>query len=395
MKAALAAVFALALSVETAAAQFPNLPKLGENWVDVAYPILFYEPRNGLVAGFYYGQVRPSGFDDYDEPPPHRALVALQGKIATSGSKSIRLSADFPNFFRGWRLAFTLSALRDARRNYFGIGNGTTFDGSKINSSQPRFYQSDNRRLFLRSEVQRRILPWLRILGGFHAERWRVDTLKGPSVLATDLINGTDPTIGRTRDDISARIGIVIDRRDDERSPTRGFLIEGIVGAADSSVAGDLSYTRGTVSVAGYHLFGEKTVLAGRIVAQAMSGSAPLGTYYFVEASDRPFGALGGKRSQRAISTNRFLGEDKLFANMDVRYLLMGERQVVTISLLGFVDAGRVFHNPNGFRLTMNGLHVGGGGGPIITIGRAGVIGFTVGLGADGTKVLVHTSWTF
>ena len=395
MRVAFGIACAVLITVESAAAQFPNLPKLGENWVDVAYPIVFYEARNGFVAGFYYAQIRPPGFDDYDEPSPHRASVSLQGKIATSGSKSIKLNAQFPNFFRGWKLGFTLSALRDARRNYFGIGNGTKFDGDLVTNSQPRFFQSDNRRLFFRTEVQRRLLPWLRIVSGFHAERWRIDTLKGPSVLGFDAQAGIDPTIGRTQDDISARIGIVIDLRDDERSPTRGFLIEGIVGAADSSVAGDLSYTRATLSVSGYRMVSERVVLAARIVGQGMSGSAPIGTYYFVEATDRPLQALGGGRSHRALSTNRFLGEDKLFANMDLRYLWMGERHVITVSLLGFVDVGRVFHDPDGFRLTTNGLHVGAGGGPVITIGRAGVIGVTLGVGADGTKFMVHSGWTF
>ncbi len=399
MRPALLVTLALLAVPSSSPAQIPNLPTFGSSWIYVGYPKVFYTARNGLTVGLYYVQFRPPGSRDWDEPPPYRASVAVDGQVSTSGSKYIRLDALFPNFLPGWRFGLRFNAQRRARQNYFGIGNATEFDDDNVTDAQPFFYQADRHRLFLRGELQRRVISGLRILAGFHFERWRLDTLPGPSLLGGDATAGVDPTIGVSTWDATARFGLVFDTRDDEVYPFKGVLLQAIFGVADSTVAGDLSYTRATVSAAGYLSIGEHLRLAGRVLGQALGGSPRIGSYYLVEASDRPFSGLGGSSSHRGLAQHRFLGEDILLVNLDARYQLLGERQVVTVDLLGFFDAGRVFQ-PGGadgeeFRVTLDGMHVGAGLGPVLTIGRTGVLGMTLGVGTDGLQVLAHTRWTF
>ncbi len=300
-----------------------------------------------------------------------------------------------PQLIDGWRFVVTLEARRDSRERYFGIGNESQYDKANETNAAPHYYRSDNYRYIGRGEVQRRIVGGLRLLAGLHFERWRIDTLSGPSQLALDLANGVDPTIGRNVGDISGRIGLVFDTRDDEPAPTRGLLLEAMVGFADSSFAGDVTYTRATGSATGYLPLGEKLGIAARIAGQSMiSGDPPLGTFYQFEASDRPYYALGGAETHRAIPQRRLLDADKVFANVDVRYTLIAQPTLFRVTAVGFVDAGRVF--PAGeFALTTEDVMVGGGLGFFVHLFRTIIFGTTAAVGPDGVIMSFHTWWPF
>ncbi len=393
MRSALCLVLVL-VGTRAVSAQVSESPLSRATWTDVMYPKLFYTLRDGLTVGGYYALISPLGYADYDRPPAYRASFSLNGQASTSGSREIALEARLPDLFPGWRLVGSLSAQRRARENYYGIGNQTPFDGANITDAQPHYYQSLNLRLTARGEIQRQVLGPLRVLAGFHAERWRIDTLPGPGVLRADLAAGADPTIAHPTNDISARAGLVIDARDNESAPRKGALIEAIYSAADSSIAGDLKYTRTTVSAAGYLPIGPQVVVAARVAGESMGGTPRLGSYYRIEASDRPYEGVGGPASNRALEEHRLLGRNKLFANLDIRYDAYAVPTLVRTTVVAFLDAGRVFQ-PDPFRLTTQGLQVGGGAGLFLQFGRAGILGTTLGLGPDGLTLLAHTRWTY
>lgn len=397
MKRTLLAAFVLVTVAGSATAQriIPNLPTLGSSWTDIGYPKAYWTPTNGLSFGLYYSQIRPPGYDDWDAPPPYRASISLDAEISTSGSYHVGLDFKFPNFFPGWRFDLRFWTLRAARQNYFGIGNGTTYDGDNVTDDQQYYYKMDRRRLFIRGTAQRHIVGGLRALAGFHIERWKLDTLSGTTLLGDQVQAGLAPLVGTPVWQPSLRLGLVFDTRNDEVTPRRGVLIEALFDVADSNVVGDVSFTRFTLSTAVYHsLLDEKLVLGGRIVGQSLNGSPPAGTYFTIGASERAYNGLGGSLSHRAIYTDRFLAQDKLFGNFDIRYMISGAPQIGTVSLLGFVDVGRVFQ-PTEDDFTLKGLHVGGGLGPVLTIGRNGIVGITFGWGPDKLIVQTQTSWAF
>ena len=363
-------------------------------WTNVAYPKVFYTGRDGLTVGAYYAYLSPLGYADWDRPPAYRASFSVSGQASTSGSREILLEARLPDLFRGWRLVGTLGAQRRARENYYGIGNLVSVDGANVTDAQPHYYQSLNLRYTARGEIQRQIVGPVRILDGIHAERWRIDTLPGPGRLRQDLAAAADPTIGRATTEVSARAGVVLDLRDSEPTPRRGALIEAIYSVADSSTAGDLDYTRVTVSAAGYLPIGPQLVVAARAVGERTGGTPRLGSYYRIEASDRPYGGVGGPASHRALEEHRLLGRHKLLANLDVRFDAYAIPTLVRTTVVAFLDAGRVFE-PEPFRLTTEDLHVGGGLGLFLLVGRAGVLGTTVGAGPDGLVLQAHTRWTY
>ena len=376
--------------------QIPELPTFGENWTDIGYPKLFYTVRDGLAGGLYYAQVHPPGYRDWFDPQPYRASLAFDGQIATSGSYKFGLYARMPNLVPGWRFSLVAETRRRSRQNYFGLGNATEYDDDNVNDARPHYYRADHHAAFLRGEVQRKLVSHLRALVGFHTERWTIDTLPGVTLLAIHGNAGMDLPIGRATADLSARFGLVFDTRDDEIAPTHGVLLEAIFGVADSTVAGALSYTRTTMSASAYWSSSEQLTFAGRVLAQVMTGAPAIGSYFLIEASDKPLHGLGGPGSHRASASPRYYGEDKLFTNLEARYKVVGERHVIAASLVGFVDVGRVFRpGEDDFKLTLDGMHVGVGGGPVLSFGRVAVLGTTLAYGPDGFVLHAMTDWAF
>ncbi len=377
------------LTALPAAAQLPHLMPPGSAWLDVNYPKLFWTPRDGITGGGYLAFVRQLDFENADSPAPYSAAIAIDGQLSTSGSRQLVLEGRFPAFVNGWRFALTLEGQRRARDNYFGIGENTVNDESFVTSAQPRFYEARYNRMFARGEVQRTVAGGLRALAGFHAERWKIQTpTVGLSRLTLDQAANLDPRIGLATGDVSFRFGLVYDTRDDELAANRGVLIQGIYGIGNT----DVSYTRSTISLQAYRMVGENLGLAVRGMAQGMGGTPRLGTYYSVDVSDRPYAALGGSMSHRALAENRFLGRDKLLFNFDARYHVVNLPRAARVSLLGFLDAGRVFQAES---FTLKGLRVGGGTGAFIQVGRAGIVGTTIGYGPDGLSMDFTTKWTF
>jgi outer membrane protein assembly factor BamA len=374
----------------TTGAQIPQLPTVGSSWTEVSYPKLYYTVRDGFTFGLYYAQQRPMGYEDYWDPEPYHAALTFDAQLSTSGRRQLRVEARLPKLVPGWRSVLTFSASRLPRDYYFGVGNAT----DTRTAVRSRFFQSDTRRIFLRGELQRRIVGGLRVLGGFHFERWRIGLPDGPSLIADDQERGVDPTIGRSVGDVTLRVGAVFDSRDDEVAPRRGVLLQAIYGSADSSLAGDLSYTRATASAAAYVSPGRQLVLAARVVGQTMGGTPRLGSYNLIESSDRPYSGIGGENSHRALLDQRFIDADKLLANLDVRFDLLSEETLYAVTALVFLDAGRVFQ-PGNLRLTTEDLRVGGGAGLFVRWGRSAVLGWTFGVGPDGVVFQVNSRWAY
>jgi outer membrane protein assembly factor BamA len=194
-------------------------------------------------------------------------------------------------------------------------------------------------------------------------------------------------------DEVSLRLGLVFDTRDREASPQNGVLLEALHSRADADVAGDLTYSRTTVSARGWLAFNEKWGVAARVAGETMGGTPAVGSYFTIEGSERRVEALGGPESHRGLYRFRFLDADKLLGNFEVRYAIYP--YFVRPVLVAFVDVGRVF--PAGeLELTTDDLKVGGGLGLYIQLlSENALLGGTVGYGPDGIAVQGAWRWAF
>jgi hypothetical protein len=385
------AALLLAAAAPKAAAQLPSIFPAGSAWKDLFYPKLYWLPREGLIAGAYYGVALPTRYDDRTAAP-HRLLLALDGQVATSGSRFILLDARAPALADGWRFHLTLALKHWMREPYFGLGNATTTDSGDI-SARDLYYRIERVRNYARGDVQRRLVGPLRILAGFHWEHWFLDTLRTASVLAREMASGGVTRVGVGTDDVSARVGLVLDTRDREAAPQSGILVEGIHTIADADVAGDVTYTRTTVSARGFLTLSERWAVAARALGASMGGDPPIGSRFMIEESDREYSGLGGPDSHRGLYWNRFVDGDVLFGNLEVRYALIP--YFLRTVAIAYLDAGRVFA-PGEFTLTFDDMKVAGGVGLFAQfVTETAILGVTTGVGPDGLNLLFHYQWSF
>lgn len=326
----------------------------------------------------------------YWQPAEYEArntyTAALDGAVgATSeGSRLALLRFRAPGLWKDWRLDALLGAERLVRYGYFGLGNATEKNDDLVTEDTPFIYRVRRIRYEGRVEVTRRIS------GPFHAALraaavdMKYTTLPGPALFINDFGEGLD------EDEVSGRLALLYDTRNNEYNTTRGLFAEAGVQVGDA----EDSYTRVYGVVAGYYPVREGTVIAGRLGGSGTEGTPTLYARASVPAWDREIPVLGGENSHRSFDTGRFLGDGTLFANLEVRHDLFPFGDLGSVTLVGFLDAGRVFEDES-FRLTTEDLHVGGGGGVAVRILRTAIFVFNFAGGPDGFNFSFGNGWMF
>lgn len=355
-------------------------------WRASFYPFAYYSVTDGLWGAAHYGRYSPLGFAE--RPEPNRASGSLDASVSTRGSYAVIADAWAPAWWDGWRARVTLTAARDNRLGYYGIGNDTRYNPDSGRQVGPYVYRVSRTRFLARATVQRRLLGPIRLLAGVGLARTDFRALPGPSVFRDDLTAGTvDPgTIPFT--DKIARAGIVVDTRDNEVDPHTGVLIEALFAAGTG-------YTRTTGHARVQARPIKRVVLAGRLAAEGTGGNPPFAVIQEMEASERPFVAVGGYRSLRGYQESRFAGRGKLFGGLEARYEVMAVGDAVQIKLVAFYDAGRVFDAGEAVRLTNTDLHESGGAEVAVRVLRNALIVGGYGHGSDGGRALFGAGWSY
>ncbi|HVK00280.1 MAG TPA: BamA/TamA family outer membrane protein [Gemmatimonadales bacterium] len=326
----------------------------------------------------------------YWQPAEYEArntyTAALDGAVgATSeGSRLALLRFRAPGLWKDWRLDALLGAERLVRYGYFGLGNATEKNDDLVTEDTPFIYRVRRIRYEGGVEVTRRIS------GPFHAALraaavdMKYTTLPGPALFINDFGEGLD------EDEVSGRLALLYDTRNNEYNTTRGLFAEAGVQVGDA----EESYTRVYGVFTGYYPVREGTVIAGRLGGSGTEGTPTLYARASVPAWDREIPVLGGENSHRSFDTGRFLGDGTLFANLEVRHDLFPFGDLGSVTLVGFLDAGRVFEDES-FRLTTEDLHVGGGGGVAVRILRTAIFVFNFAGGPDGFNFSFGNGWMF
>jgi len=353
-------------------------------WDFTYTPYGYYSSIDGWWLAGYLRVYSPIGFRE--RPEPNRAAVTLTGGASTQGSYLVELDAQAPALWEGWRIGFTLDALRANRLGYFGIGNDTRYDTDSLTPTTPYFYAASRSSKLARMQVQRRLVGPLRALAGASFEHTTFRTLPGDGLFARDRAAGIADTA--PFNDVVGRVGLVADTRDNEIDPHTGLLAEALF-------ASGRHYTRTTFGVQGYLHPLEKLMLAGRVLGERIRGTPAVSVQQTIESSGRPYTALGGYRSLRGYYDSRFIGPSKLLGGLEVRYALLYAPTILEVKLVGFYDVGRVYGPGEDFRLTTRGLHTGKGGELAIRLGRNALVAVGVGFGEDGSQLLVGSTWSY
>jgi outer membrane protein assembly factor BamA len=224
-------------------------------------------------------------------------------------------------------------------------------------------------------------VPEIRLFMGAGVRSQTVQTVpfdSGTTLLAQQLGRGALPAQQAT----FARLGVVVDTRDNEISTTRGNWSELLVMRAGKTLGGDEVFTRITGTIRQYASITSDLVLAQRVVMQTVRGELPITDFSLIQNSYRDYEGLGGSTTIRGIPRNRFQGKGIAFSNTELRWsaaqfdVLKHSTRLV---LSGFVDTGRVWEQGFDVATILDGLHTGYGGGVHFEVGPTFIITGDVG----------------
>ena len=321
---------------------------------------------------------------EYEDRVTANAALDVGAGLTLRGTRYVGVRFTAPQLRDGWRLHTGAIADRQVRFGYFGLGNETEKDDDLVTEDVPFLYRVRRTRYEGIVEVTRRLS------GPFHValqgdfESVRFTTLPGPSVFDADF--GEE----LKQDDAAGRVAFIYDTRDIEYNTKQGLLLEA---GAQVGSGGD-GYTRLYSVLRGYLQVREGTVVAVRLAGSGMGGSPTLNARFDLPAWEDQVSVLGGEQSHRALDTGRLAGRGTLFGNLEVRHDVLPFGDLGAVTLLAFVDAGRVFEQES-FRLTTDDMAVGGGGGVALRILRSTIFTFNFAGGPDGFNFEVGSGWMF
>jgi outer membrane protein assembly factor BamA len=331
------------------------------------------------------GRVRYWQPASYEDRVTSTAALSFDAGITPRGSRGITAQFRAPLLWEGWRLFALTGADRLVRYGFFGLGNETVYDKSAVNDAQPFFYRVRRTRYRGVVEGTRRLRGPLQVALQANVEQVRFTSLPGPSAFVEQVPSGE-----LEQDDIAGRLALVYDTRDNEYDTHQGLLLE----AGTQVGTGNDGYTRQYAILRGYLQVREGTVVALRLAGSGMGGHPTLNARFTLPGWENPIPVLGGEYSHRSLDTGRLSGKGTLFGNLEVRHDLLPFGDLGAVTLLGFVDAGRVFEQES-FSLTTAHMKVGGGGGFALRILRSTIFTFNFAGGPDGFNFSVGNGWMF
>ncbi len=352
-----------------------------EPWKSSNYPYLLSNGTDGLhlIMHVQYSQAA-----DYFDRVPLAGSLSAEAGASTQGSRFGRVLFKAPRLVEGWRFVGEAHAIRQNRFGFFQSGDRLASPQAGALSSGPDLTDRVHRtRYGIRGEVTRTVTGPLQVALSLGVEHARFTDVPGPSVFRDTF--GSE----RAETDAQGRFAIVLDLRDKEFVTANGLFLEGGVytGSGGSGYHGGYAVARGYVSPR------EGTVLALRAGGRSLGGTPSLDAEYTIPTWERPIEVLGGVDTHRSFVNGRFHARHVLFGGFEARHDLINLGDFGAITLIGFVDAGRVFQGE--FRLTTDDLEVGGGGGLAVRILRSTLLTFNFAGGPDGFLFSMGTGWSF
>jgi len=363
----------------TAAAPVEKAP-----WRTNYFPYLLGNPTTGLMLVAHLDRFRQA---DYEARVPYDVIVSVDGAISAQGSRSLVGRLRAPELVPGWRFAVDAGASRESRFGYFGY---LPVDAAPDDNSD-RVHRS---RYFARAEVTRQITGPLSVAAMLGVERTSWSRLPGETAFELDYGDGLAQT------DAGGRVSLVLDTRDREFLVNKGVLAEAglLFGGGGEPREGDVvssgPYAGWYLHLRGYASPRTGTMVVGRLAARSMSEDATLQARNTLPGWEGGVDALGGPYAHRSFTPGRVAGRGLLLGSLEVRHNLLDVGDYGAVTLIGFVDGGRVFEEED-FSLTTSAWKVGGGGGIALRVLRSSLLVFNFAGGPAGFTFSMGTGWAF
>ena len=376
----------------------------GVPWRSSYFPYPIGNPTTGVMLVGHYHHARQA---DFDARVPFDGIFSAEGGWSTNNSRFVGVTFRAPRLVPGWRFAVDAGAGREGTFGYYGFGpDGSNEDFEPDDVFSDDFFRVRRTRYFVRGEVTRGIAGPLSVSAAAGYTHFRFSSSHEGSLFDSDYLN--TPLTGA---DATARVSLIVDTRDNELLPGNGVLLEmGVYTGSGRFETRSLpplpqpgefqatftesGYLGGYVHLRGYVSPRSGTVIAGRLAVRDMGASAPLDARYTLPGWERDVTVLGGADSHRSFMPGRFVGTGLLLGALEVRHNLLDLGGLGAVTLIAFLDAGRVF-SPHDFQWTTKGWKVGGGGGVGVRVLQAAPLLLNFAGGPDGFRFTMGNGWSF
>ena len=366
-------------------------------------PLIYgnFNPDDGLfVGGGFLYQTHGFRKDPFKERHLFLASIA-----PLTQSYNFRYNGKFTEFVGKWNLELE-GDLKSPNyvNNFFGLGNESVYnddidDEAGIDVDEEiDYYRYRFEEVLLHASVSRTLGNWGNIKVGPVFQRIEMEEPEEnqdrfieeyANTLNSDLFNEYNMFGG-----VGWKIDIT--RRDNPLITQRGTVlnVSGRNMAALDGSGNDFASYEGSLSMV--HSFRQESRV---IFAARIGGGINDGKYNFYQSQ-----ILSGKDELRGYRKTRFHGDNKLYANFEVRLRLLSFRSYLfpaTLGILGFHDLGRIWYkNENGVDPTaLDGKsdlwHKGWGGGIWFTPFNLTVLSAEVGHSSEGTLAYVRLGFLF
>ncbi len=393
------------LSLALLLAAAPLAAQDGVPWRASYFPYVIGNPSTGLMLVGHYHLARQA---EYGARVPFDGIFSTDAGWSTNNSRFVLAKFRAPLLVPGWRFAADAGAGREGTFGYYGNGPDGSNEALRPSSVfGTEFFRVRRTRYVVRGEVTRRVAGPFSVSAGGALTHYRFASSKDGSLFDSDYLS--KPLSGT---DLTGRLTLVLDTRNDEYIPAKGVFLEAgmyggtgryesrfipPLGPPDGSTVSSFTaggYAGGYLHLRGYVSPRGGTVIAGRFAARGLGPGAPLDARYVLPGWERDFTVLGGADSHRSFVPGRFVGRGVLLASLEVRHNLLDLGDLGAVTLIGFVDGGRAFDD-TGLRWTLDHWKVGGGGGVAIRLLRSAPLVMNFAGGPDGFVFTMGNGWSF
>jgi Omp85 superfamily domain len=424
-----------------------------------AMPAIGFDTDTGLNLGAFaelYWNGSPT--DPYFRSTPYRHKVFIGAVGSTKGRTQAFVATDSPYVFETpYRIQSNAGVEENSAARYFGVGNeamerlflppvpGTsipmrrfeTYRGfekekDKAWPAQPggssgeqgltytKFDQYQMRRWYGRFQLERDTFGGIvRPLVGLQLSYVDVSDYSGKSLRANDFGGSGEveavqlPTRLRTDCDRGRvvgcgdgwdnllKLGVVVDTLDFEPDPRNGIFAQVITELSTQLLGSRFNYGRVATDLRGYWSpipDRADLVLVGRLLFQYQWDRVPFYSLNnYPDAIDiRDLQGLGGRRTVRGYTQDRFVGPLATAVNLEARWTFSEFdlfHQHIELALNPFFDAGRVYDGAGD--VTVNDWALGYGVALALKWNLSTVVRFDYGLSSEGTGLYLELTQPF
>jgi len=370
---------------------------------------------------------------------PYRQQLDTTVIATTGGLLQIRSFFDsLYTFDSPWRVRSEIEYYHNPAKYYFGVGEAgqqLTFPGTgQVYDSygaykdalrqetggfaNSRYDEYGYTRLTWRAQAEYELLGgYIRPLMGFQVGHIWIRDYTGGQVDAVNAAGQNVKAVQNTThlradcnsgaamgcsggNDFYIKLGFSFDSRNFEPNPSSGLFWDVVSELSPKFLGSAFNYGRLQTTLRAFgnvlDIDKQRIVLAGRFLYSWQFGDIPFYSMNTLAFSDRDWTGLGGFRSLRGYTQDRYIGPVYMLMNAELRYTFYDFtiwKQNIRLGLKPFVDAGRSYSKPSD--TTFKGFKVGGGIGAMIVWNLSTVISLDMAFGSEGDAFYMEIGQQF